>query len=246
MDATLRQQPSEIADPPPTATRRRPHPPSAPSRSTRVGDERPAADELTELIRTLTRERGGAPANAARTVRILAAVGGLGGLAGADVPTLIAAGLSRGAATRLVAAVELGRRSLLAVAEGEILASHEAVVRWARPRLAHLEHEEVWVLLLDGRHHLRTATRVAQGGLHACALTPADVLRPAIRGAASAVVLVHNHPSGDPSPSSEDVTMTRAVAAACEVVAVPLLDHVIVARDGAASLLDRGLLRSAR
>ncbi len=241
------QEPSELVDHPPAATLRRPRPPGAPSRSaTRFGDEHPAADELPELIRTLTGERGSAPATAARTVRLLAAVGGLGGLACADVPTLIAAGLSRGAATRLVAAVELGRRSLLAGAEGDVLASHEAVVRWARPRLAHLEHEEVWVLLLDGRHHLRTATRVAQGGLHACALTPADVLRPAIRGAASAVVLVHNHPSGDPSPSSEDVTMTRAVAAACEVVAVPLLDHVIVARDGAASLLDRGLLRSAR
>jgi len=194
----------------------------------------------------VTGERGSASSVAAHAVQLLAAVGGIGGLARADATTLIDNGLSRRAAARLLAAVELGRRSLLAGVEGEFLASHEAVVRWARPRLAHLEHEEVWVLLLDGRHHLRAATRVAQGGLHACALTPADVLRPAIRGAASALVLVHNHPSGDPAPSCEDVTMTRAVAAACEVVAVPLLDHVIVARDGASSLLDRGLLHRAR
>jgi len=216
------------------------------TRSPGLADARAGTDELAGLIRTLTGARERAPVVADRTDRILSAVGGVGGLARADVPTLVATGLSPAAAARLVAAVELGRRSLLAGAEGEVLASHEAVVRWARPRLAHLEHEEVWVLLLDGRHHLRAATRVAQGGLHACALTPADVLRPAIRGAASAIVLVHNHPSGDPAPSSEDVTMTRAVATACEVVAVPLLDHVIVARDGASSLLDRGLLRGAR
>jgi DNA repair protein RadC len=240
------QDPSELADRAAAAATRRPRHPGATTQAAGLADDRAAADELTELIRTLTGGRGSAPAMAERTVQILSAVGGLGGLARADVSTLVAAGLSRAAAARLVAAVELGRRSLLACGEGEVLASHEAVVRWARPRLAHLEHEEVWVLLLDGRHHLRTATRVAQGGLHACALTPADVLRPAIRGAASAVVLVHNHPSGDPSPSSEDVTMTRAVAAACDVVAVPLLDHVIVARDGASSLLDRGVLRGAR
>ena len=57
---------------------------------------------------------------------------------------------------------------------------------------------------------------------------------------ASAIVLVHNHPSGDPTPSPEDVAMTRAVAAACDVVGVPLLDHVVVARGGASSLFERG------
>lgn len=127
-----------------------------------------------------------------------------------------------------------------------MIASGDAVARWARPRLAHLEHEELWVLLLDGRNRLRHAVRAAQGGQHACSLTPADVLRPAVRGAASALVLVHNHPSGDPTPSREDVAMTRAVAAACEVVAIPLMDHVIVARDGASSLLEQGLLVTSR
>jgi DNA repair protein RadC len=60
--------------------------------------------------------------------------------------------------------------------------------------------------------------------------------------AASAIVLVHNHPSGDPTPSADDVQMTRAVAAACDVVGLSLLDHVVVARSGAASLRDHGAL----
>jgi DNA repair protein RadC len=83
---------------------------------------------------------------------------------------------------------------------------------------------------------------VAQGGLHGCALTPGDVLRPAVRDGGSAFVLVHNHPSGDPFPSREDVAMTRLVAAAGELLGVPLLDHVIVARGGESSLLELGAL----
>ncbi|MCC6668826.1 MAG: DNA repair protein [Polyangiaceae bacterium] len=143
-------------------------------------------------------------------------------------------------ALRLVAALELGRRvqAARAFAPRETVDSFAAVERWAAPRLAHLEHEEVWLLCLDGRNALKTALRVARGGAHGCALTPKDLLSPALREAASAVVLVHNHPSGDPTPSAEDVQMTRAVSAACEVVGVPLLDHVVVARGGAASVFE--------
>lgn len=147
-------------------------------------------------------------------------------------------------ATRLAAAFELGRRTAARALsdDRDTIGSFESVVAWARPRLAALEHEEVWVLALDGRNGLKTARRIAQGGLHGCALTPRDVLRPALRDAASAIVLVHNHPSGEPGPSSEDVEMTRALGIACDVVGVPLLDHVIVARGGASSLLELGAL----
>jgi DNA repair protein RadC len=144
-------------------------------------------------------------------------------------------------AVRIAAAFELGRRAQIgALASAPVrLLGYEAVVDWARPRLALLEHEEVWLLALDGQNSLKSARRIAQGGAHGCALTTRDVLSPALRDAASAIVLVHNHPSGDPTPSPEDVQMTRAVAAACDVVGVPLLDHVVVARGGASSLFER-------
>jgi DNA repair protein RadC len=119
-----------------------------------------------------------------------------------------------------------------------VVGSFEAVERWARPRLVALDHEEVWLLGLDGRNGLRSSRRIAQGGAHGCALTPRDVLAPALREGASAIVLVHNHPSGDPTPSPEDLAMTEAVARACQVVGIPLLDHVVVARSGAASIGD--------
>jgi DNA repair protein RadC len=141
-------------------------------------------------------------------------------------------------ATRLLAAIELGRRVTLKSLcdDGTIFASFEAVAAWAQPRLAALDHEEVWLLCLDAKNALRSARRIARGGLHGCALRPADVLRPALEDAASGIVLVHNHPSGDPSPSAADIEMTRALVDACHIIGLHLLDHVVVARAGARSL----------
>lgn len=153
-------------------------------------------------------------------------------------------GIGPAKAARVAASLELGRRAWLRSIQEDrtVLGCFDAVARWAEPRLACLDHEEVWLLGLDGRNGLKSAQRVAQGGLHGCALVPRDILRPAVRDASSAIVLVHNHPSGDPRPSPEDVEMTRLIAAACDVIGVPLLDHVIVARGGSQSLLELGAL----
>jgi DNA repair protein RadC len=141
-------------------------------------------------------------------------------------------------ATRLLAAIELGRRVAQQALcdDAAVFASFEAVAAWARPRLAALDHEEVWLLCLDAKNALRSARRIARGGLHGCALRPADVLRPALEDAASGIVIVHNHPSGDPTPSVADIEMTRCLLEACQILGIHLLDHVIVARSGAQSL----------
>jgi DNA repair protein RadC len=178
--------------------------------------------------------------------RLLDASGDLGAIARLDARELsFHRGIGPAKAARILAGLELGRRvlghSLMEERDGFL--SFEAVVDWARPRLAILEYEEVWLLVLDGRNGLLSASRIAQGGLHGCALTPRDVLRPALRAGGSAIVLVHNHPSGDPSPSPEDVRMTEALALASEVVGLELLDHVVVARRGATSLRDLGAVK---
>jgi DNA repair protein RadC len=141
-------------------------------------------------------------------------------------------------ATRLLAAIELGRRVTLKSLcdDTAVFASFDAVAAWAQPRLAALEHEEVWLLCLDAKNALRSARRIARGGLHGCALRPADVLRPALEDAASGIVIVHNHPSGDPTPSMADIEMTRALLEACQIIGLHLLDHIVVARSGAQSL----------
>ena len=143
-------------------------------------------------------------------------------------------------AARLAAAMELGRRVLIrSLAEQrQMIDSFEAAAEWARPRLAALDHEEVWLLCLDGRSGLKSSTRIAQGGLHGAALTARDVLSPAVKNGAAAILLVHNHPSGDPQPSPDDVEMTKHVAKCSELIGIPLLDHVVVARQGARSVFD--------
>ncbi|MBX3203509.1 MAG: JAB domain-containing protein [Labilithrix sp.] len=136
-------------------------------------------------------------------------------------------------ARSVAAAFELGRRLERARAHPpDKLTSAVAVAAWAQPRIGALAHEELWMLALDGRGHLRAARCVARGGLHGAAVRAADPIRAALRADASAFVLVHNHPSGDPTPSREDAVLTADVAAAAHIAGVPLLDHVVVARGG--------------
>jgi DNA repair protein RadC len=198
-----------------------------------------------ELLALLlgTGTRGASSLTIAAT--LLEQVGGLGAIDRLGAPALATRrGVGTAKATRILAALELGRRLNVAkLSEARpTCGSFLAVADWAHPRLAALEHEEVWVLSLDGRNGIKGMRRVALGGVHGCALTAREILRPVLLDAASAFVLVHNHPSGDPSPSEYDVHMTRAVATAADVVGLALVDHVIVARDGAQSLAALGVL----
>jgi DNA repair protein RadC len=177
--------------------------------------------------------------------RLLDNQGGLAGLSRAGVGELSlcpGVGLAKGA--RIAAAVELGKRVAIA-GRGRSdarMPDARAVYDWSRARLAGLDHEELWALALDGHHRLRAARRVASGGLHGMFVSARDPLRAALREGASAFVLVHNHPSGDPNPSEEDVAFTLRVAAAAGVIGTPLLDHVVVAETSFTSMLSLGLI----
>ena len=176
---------------------------------------------------------------------LLEELGGIAGLARAGVGELSArAGIGHAKAARLAAAIELGRRAATDATRGVIerFPESRAVHAWAHPRLVGLDHEELWLLALDGLNGLRAARRVAMGGLHGLHVGTRDPLRIAIREAASAFLLVHNHPSGDPTPSREDVDFTRQLARAAREVGTTLADHVVVARRGYASMLELGLL----
>jgi len=162
-------------------------------------------------------------------------------------PHLIAMqrGVGPAKAARIGAAVELSRRWVeeeTSLSRGLELRSFECVVTWARSHLTAIDYEEMWTLALDGQNHLLQARCVARGGQHGCAVQARDILRTALRDGASGLVVVHNHPSGDPKPSREDISMTAALVEACQAIGLPLLDHVIVARNGAASLFELGAL----
>jgi DNA repair protein RadC len=96
-------------------------------------------------------------------------------------------------------------------------------------RLRSAPREEVWVLLLDARHRPIAVETVAVGSVNSSRLTPRDVLAPALRAGASALVVAHNHPSGDASPSRADRLVTEALRSAATLVGIPVLDHIIVA-----------------
>ncbi|MDI3291406.1 DNA repair protein RadC [Polyangium sp. 15x6] len=176
---------------------------------------------------------------------LLDRVGGLEGL-GRLGPSAIAEipGVGTAKALRLLAGLEIGRRSLMrSIRPRPAVCNSAAVAAWFTSRLAWREYEELWVISLDGRNCLRSARRVAQGGVHGLGITSRDVLRVALQDTAAAMILVHNHPSGDAMPSDADVAMTRKVAEASDAVGLPLLDHVIVSSTGDyRSMLDLGIL----
>lgn len=220
-----------------TTTSSAPH-----ARALEIGVDALGDGDLVALL--LGTGRRGAAASVV-AAELLAEAGGLDGVAraGAHALARAAGGLGTAKALRLTAAVELGRRAgRLGAAERRVLSSAGDVAAYLGPQLRGLVHEEMWVVSLDGRNRLRAARRVAQGGLHGCAVSARDVLRSALADAASAFVLVHNHPSGDPTPSGEDVLMTAAVARAARIVGVPLVDHVVIAGARHASLLELGVL----
>jgi DNA repair protein RadC len=102
--------------------------------------------------------------------------------------------------------------------------------------------EHFVALLLNARHECIAVETVSIGSLNASIVHPREVFRPAVTAAAASIVVAHNHPSGDPEPSEEDVAITRRLAEAGELLGIGLLDHIVVAKRGAVSLRQRGVL----
>jgi DNA repair protein RadC len=139
-------------------------------------------------------------------------------------------GIGEARAARLLAGIELGRRAAAApLVRGERISGVEAVVARFGPRLAGLARERFHALLLDRRHRLIRDLFVAEGTSGSVHFEPRDVLLPALQEGAAALIVLHNHPSGDPSPSADDAAVTERLMEAGAVLGVRVLDHVIVA-----------------
>ena len=111
-----------------------------------------------------------------------------------------------------------------------------------QPRMAHLPQEQLRLLTLTVKHTLLGEHLIAQGSLSSASVRPADIFRVACLDNAAAIIVAHNHPSGDPSPSAADVTLTRTLREIGDQLSLPLLDHVIVASRGHVSLRERGIM----
>ena len=177
------------------------------------------------------------------SARLLSEFGGLAGLARASFADLCAFdGIKEAKACQVLAALELGRRAAgPAPADRPAIRAPEDVYHLLRAQMAHLEQEQLRVLLLNTKHEVLLVREIYQGTVCAASVRVAEVLRPAIRENCPNVIVVHNHPSGDPTPSPEDTSVTRRIRESAELLDIALLDHVVIGARGFVSMKQRGL-----
>jgi DNA repair protein RadC len=160
---------------------------------------------------------------------LLDAAGGTAGLSRTSIEDLRqVAGVGGARAAQVVAAVELGRRTVSASGQPRRFRHPRELAQWLLPQFGGRAVEQFGTVLLDARHGLLSARIVSVGSLDASAAHPREVFREAIVGRAAALVLFHNHPSGDPSPSRDDVAVTRRLVSAAAVLGIEIIDHVIL------------------
>lgn len=175
--------------------------------------------------------------------RLLSTFRGLPGLATASVGELRAVhGVGLAKAVEIKAALELGRRLMLASSEGlpQIKAPADAAALFMAA-MGTEQQEQLRVLLLDSKHRVQRMVLVYVGNVNTAMIRIGEVYREAVRDNAVAIILGHNHPSGDPIPSADDVRVTQEIREAGKLLNIELLDHLVVGRPGFVSLKERGL-----
>jgi DNA repair protein RadC len=175
---------------------------------------------------------------------VLRRLGGLHGLARSRADDLAqVGGIGRARAAQMLAAVELGRRMLArgAAPRVQLRSPHDAAA-YLLPTFGARPVEQFGVVLLDSKHRVLRTSVVASGTLNSTIVQPRDVFREAALGAAAAVVVFHNHPSGDPTPSSDDVELTRRLRAAGVLMGIEVVDHIVLGDARYCSLKEMGQL----
>jgi len=175
--------------------------------------------------------------------RLLARYGGLLGLARANFSELCAErGLGPAKATQLIAALELGRRLLIASPEERpVVRSPADAASLLMMEMSLLQQEHLRLLLLDTKNRVLGMPTVYIGSLNMSVLRVGEVFREAIRQNCAAVIVAHNHPSGDPTPSPEDVAVTERIVNAGKLLDVEVLDHLVIGQQRYVSMKERGL-----
>ncbi len=175
---------------------------------------------------------------------ILDRLGDIAGLAQCGIEELCAIpGVGEAKAAQLKAALELGKRALAApLTKGTKVTSSRDLFTHYHPTLRDLRHEIFKVILLDAKHAIMRDTTVSEGSLTLSIVHPREVFTLAVRESAAAVIFLHNHPSGDPTPSQEDRILTARLVSAGEVLGIRVLDHLVVGDGRYVSFADQGWL----
>lgn len=203
----------------------------------------PQALSNAELIAILLRV--GVPGENAVQVgqRLLQTFGGISGIHRTPFDDLIAQhGIGEAKAAQIKAAIELGRRLTLETpAERPTINSPADAAGLLQYEMSALEQEHLRVMLLDRKNHVLEIIDLYRGSVNSSQIRVAEVFREAVRKNASGIIVAHNHPSGDPTPSPDDVAVTRAICQAGKMLDIDVLDHLVIGRGRWVSLKERGL-----
>ena len=215
-------------------------------------DERPrerlrlrGADALSnaELLAILLRTGGAGENVVALGTRLLARFEGIAAMGRASFGELCAQkDVGEAKAAQVLAAIELGRRVVSAQPDQRApIRSSDDVYDLLKADMVDLEREHLKVVLLNIRYQVLGVREVYRGSVHSAVVRLAEVFRDPIRENCPTIVVVHNHPSGDPSPSRDDIAMTKQILDAGHLLNIEVLDHIIIGRAAYASMKDRGL-----
>ncbi len=201
----------------------------------------------TELLAILIRSGSGDHSALDVAREVLTKSGGLSKLVKMDYNDILGLGvrgIGKTKAVTIVAAMQLVRRlqSEAAKSPDKIIRTSDEAAQIYGPKLRDLKKEIFMVILLASNNKVIGDAVISEGVLNASVVTPREVFQSALLANAAAVILVHNHPSGNLEPSREDIQLTKQMVEAGKAMSIPVLDHIIIAGDGHTSFADRGLV----
>lgn len=209
----------------------------------RLRDLGPSYLSNPELIAILLRTGVQGESVLSLSTGLLAGLGGLAGMARASYGELCSVnGISDAKACQLMAAFELGRRLVSMHPEDRaVIRSPQDVFNLLGAEMGLLDQEHLRVLLLNTKNEVLATQEIYKGNVNSAQVRVAELLRPAVRQNCPSLIMVHNHPSGDPSPSPEDILVTREVRTSAKLMDIELLDHVIIGAQKHVSLKEKKL-----
>ena len=209
----------------------------------RLRDNGPGSLSNGELIAILLRDGTRGENVLALSSRILSELDGLQGLSRTNLDEICQFhGIGPAKASQVIAALELGRRTASMVPEARpVITCADDIKNLVGAEMAALDQEQLRVFLLNNKHQVVGVDTIYQGTVNSASIRVSEILRPAIRRNCPAILVVHNHPSGDPTPSPEDILVTRRLNQSAEMMDIDLLDHIVVGHPDVVSMKSRHL-----
>ena len=198
------------------------------------------AELLAILLRTGTQEES--VMRLAERILIEAGEDGLGGLAHSSIESLMKRkGVGEAKAITIAAALELGKRVAIGDSKKRVvIRSSDDIANYMMPRLRYCDREHFYAILLNTKNHIIASPLISIGTLSESLVHPRELFKEAVNHSSSSIILVHNHPSGAPSPSREDIMMTRRIIEGGRLLDIQILDHVIIGDNTYISLREQG------